>query len=129
MLYLDASAIVKLVLPEPETDALVAELRPQRVRMSSALARVEVRRVLLRSGASDLADRATEILGRMELIPVDAEVLSEAVSIGPPDLRALDAIHLATAVLHREDLDGLVTYDRRLASAARAEGLTVLAPA
>jgi uncharacterized protein len=129
MLYLDSSAIVKLVVPEMETDALVATLRPHRVRLSSALARVEVARALLRGGASDLADRATQILARMELVPVDAEVLSEAVHIGPPGLRALDAIHLATVLLHRDDLDGLVTYDRRLASAARVAGIPVLHPA
>jgi len=130
MLYLDSSAIVKLVDPEAETSALVAALRPHEGRLSSVLARVEVGRAARRRAESDaLVERAYRLLARMTLVPIDAEVLSRAVDLPPFELGSLDAIHLATALLHRDDLDGLVTYDGRLAAAARVAGIPVLAPA
>jgi hypothetical protein len=68
------------------------------------------------------------LLARLALVDVDRRILSTAVALEPPGLRTLDAIHLATALVVREDLDGLVTYDRRLAAAAERFDLEVLAP-
>jgi len=128
VLYLDSSAIVKLVVPEPETRALVQTLRSDPETVSSVLARVEVLRAVLRSGARRaVADRAESILLRMALVRLEEGVVTTASKL-PLELRTLDAIHLATALSLAPQLSGLITYDARLASAARAAGLTVQLP-
>jgi len=129
-LYLDSSAIVKLVLPEPETRALVSRLRHDPEAISSALATVEVLRALKRIGATPNARRQAErVLARIALVRVDDAVLDTAAAIDPPELRSLDAVHLATALGIGESLGGFVTYDSRLGEAADRAGLPVLIPA
>ena len=129
LLYLDASAIVKLAVPEPESRALFELLENWPERVSSALAQVEVLRALRRSGAPASAYRRGEqVLARLALIRLHDSILAEAASLEPPNLRALDAIHMATALSLRGDLAAFVTYDRRLAEAAAAARLKVWAP-
>ncbi len=125
--YLDSSAIAKLAVREPESTALRAYLRRKRPLVSSALARTEVARAVLALGAA-AARRAQDVLGRIELVRVNDRILVAAGKILPPDVRSLDAIHLATAALLGSNLGELVTYDARLASAARANGIRVIAP-
>jgi predicted nucleic acid-binding protein len=124
--YLDSSAIVKLVVKEPESDALRRYLRRRRVYVSSALARTEVARALLSLGPS-AQQRGQAALARIELIRVSDRLLTEAGALLPGDLRSLDAIHLATAAA--ASVARMVVYDNRLASAAEAMGFTVVAPA
>ena len=127
MIYLDASALVKIVVAEPESGALLAFLRSRPERMSSALSLTEVPRALRRAHFdAAVRRRAQRVLARLALVDVDRRILSAAAALEP--LRTLDAIHLATALVVREDLDGLVTYDRRLAAAAERLDLEVLAP-
>lgn len=129
MLYLDSSAIVKLVAPEPETAGLVETLRSDPDTISSALAQVEVTRAVMRAGATrERANRAASVLERIALVPIDAGILGRAAELQPPDLRTLDAIHLATALLLQSDIAGLITYDGALAGAAAAADITVLTP-
>jgi uncharacterized protein len=129
MLYLDSSAIVKLVAPEPQTARLVETLRSDPDAISSALAQVEVTRAVMRAGATrERASRATSVLERIALVPIDAGILGRASELQPPDLRTLDAIHLATALLLQRDIAGLITYDGRLAEAAAAAEIAVLTP-
>ena len=129
MLYLDSSAIVKLVLPEQESAALRLELAKDRARCSSALVRVEVFRAVRRADASfETLERAAAVLERIALVPLDDRVLSAAAELDPPGLRSLDAIHLATA-LSLFGLSALVAYDKRLLAAASAAGLRTIAPA
>jgi predicted nucleic acid-binding protein len=129
MLYLDSSAIVKLVAPEPETAGLVETLRSDPDAISSALAQVEVTRAVMRAGATrECASRAAAVLERIALVPIDAGILGRAADLQPPDLRTLDAIHLATALLLQPDIAGLITYDGRLAGAAAAAGIAVITP-
>lgn len=129
MLYLDSSAIVKLIVPEPETPALVETLRSDSETASSVLARVEVLRAVRRVGARRaVADRAESILHRMALVRLEEGVVTAASTLSPLELRTLDAIHLATALSLGSSIAGLITYDERLASAARAAGLTVQGP-
>lgn len=128
MIYLDSSAIVKLVLPEVESAALRRELTEHGERCSSALARVEVLRAVRRSNPSyGTLERAAAVLDRIALVPLDDGILSAAAEMGPADLRSLDAIHLATA-LSLFGLTSFVSYDRRLSAAASAAGLRPLAP-
>jgi predicted nucleic acid-binding protein len=126
-IYLDSSAIVKLVVREPESAALRRYLRRRRPLVSSALARTEVARALLPLGADAIA-RGREVLSRFDLARVNDRVLTAAGSLLPQDIRSLDAIHLATAQGLGTDLARVVTYDDRMSRAARALGLTVAAP-
>lgn len=129
LLYLDSSAIVKLVVSEDETAALVDFLAGWPERVSSALAHVEVLRAVARAGEEEPAHRrAEEVLARISLIRIDDPVLSIASRLEPPELRTLDAIHLATALSVVEDLGGFVTYDGRMSGALSEAGMEALAP-
>ena len=125
--YLDSSAIVKLAVEEPESAALRQYLRRRRPLMSSALARTEVMRALLLEGEEGLA-RGRAVLGRLDLIRVSDRVLNVAGGLAPPDLRSLDAIHLATVQQLGTDLRQLVAYDDRLLEAAKALGVKAASP-
>lgn len=126
--YLDSSAIVKLVVEEPESTALRAFLRRRSPIVSSALARTEVLRALLLEGAPGAA-RARAVLGRIDLIRVNDRVLNAAGALQPPELRSLDAIHIASAQLLAEDLGQLVTYDDRMLATASGLGISTVSPA
>jgi len=129
LLYLDSSALVKLVVAEPETDALLAFLARWPDRVSSAIARAEVLRAVKRVRATAaVRRRAARVLARVALIRIDEPLLVAAVRVRPPELRTLDAIHLATAQ-SLDDLGGVVTYDMRLARAAARVRLKVWSPA
>jgi predicted nucleic acid-binding protein len=125
--YCDSSAIVKLVVREAESAALSRFLRTRRPLVSSALARVEVERSCLSLGTA-ARERARDVLARFDLVRVNERVLEIAGSLLPPELRSLDAIHLATASLLGTSRRALVTYDARMAAAARAMGWHVAAP-
>ena len=127
--YLDASALVKLVLPEAETEALVAYLADASFVLSNRLSHVEVRRAVARIAEPGDDEHARRTLDVLQLIELDAGIADVAGSAAPVTLRSLDAIHLASALSVHEELDALVTYDVRLADAAREAGLTVVAPA
>jgi hypothetical protein len=126
--YLDSSAIVKLVIRERESTALLASLRRRRPLVSSALARTEVARAVLYLGPG-AAQRCQDVLDRIELVRVTDRILTAAGALLPFDVRSLDAIHLATASLFGATLRQLVTYDARMATAARGQGMIVVAPA
>ena len=55
-------------------------------------------------------------------------VLEQAGRLDPAIVRSLDAIHLAAALMLGDDLEAFVTYYERLAEAARANGVAVVAP-
>ncbi len=124
--YLDASAIVKLAVPETESLALVDYLDEPRLCITSALSLTEVTRGLRR--ADPARETPEAVLDAFHLVEIDAAILRRAGRLTPASLRALDAIHLASALsLDLGDLD-FVTYDDRLAIAARAHGLRVVQP-
>lgn len=128
-LYLDASAALKLVVEEPESWAL-ADRVAGHVLVSSDVCRVEVARALLRLGLGPgAAQLGRRVIDRIDLLGMDGGILDRACDVGPPKLRALDAIHVASALVLDRDLDAFVTYDRRLADAAGLVGLPTTAPA
>jgi predicted nucleic acid-binding protein len=127
--YLDSSAVVKLVFAEPESAALRAFLAESHGGTSSVLARIEVARVVKRlSPSREARSSAGGILRNIAFLPLADAIVFDAGEVEPAILRTLDAIHLATALSIREGLAGMVTYDRRLADAARRAGLTVWSP-
>ncbi len=125
--YLDSSAIVKLVAREPHSMALRRYLRRRRPLVSSALARTEVLRALLPAGAEALA-RGRGVLQRLDLVRVNDRILTAAGELHPPDLRSLDAIHLATALALGPDVSVVVTYDDRMTTAAKQLGIRTAHP-
>ena len=127
--YLDSSAFVKLVVAEPESDALRRALRRWPERASSTLLRTEAVRALRRSGNDRHVAHARRLLRAIHLIRVDEPLLDRAGDLEPPDLRSLDAIHLAAALLISADLGVVFCYDPRLRQAAEAYGLDVDSPA
>ena len=126
-MYLDASALVKLVFRESESDALIEALRSWPERVSSVVAEIEVQRVARRTGGS-AARRARNVMARIALVELADDVRAAAAAIRPPGLRTLDAIHLATALSLGSDLGAVCAYDQRLAEAATAAGIHVIAP-
>jgi predicted nucleic acid-binding protein len=129
VVYLDSSALIKLVFEEPESASLVQFLDAWPTRASSTLASVEVLRTAQVVNDEVITRNARDLLAHVHLIRPGDLVLAAATGIEPASLRTLDAIHLATAVSLGHELAGMVVYDRRLAGAARDAGLTVWAPA
>jgi len=131
--YADASALVKLIREEAESDALHAYFDGADL-ISSELVLTEIPRAVRRAVAREpklpldlLLERAGELIDVLALRPLDRALLAGAGALAEPALRALDAIHVASAV----DLDPLgafVTYDERQAAAARLAGLRTMAP-
>jgi predicted nucleic acid-binding protein len=123
--YVDASALVKLTLMERESAAAQAFIDQIDEVVTSRVGFVETRRAVARTVGTD---EAAEVpLAAVGAIEFDAAMAATAAVLQPGNLRTLDAIHLATA-LSLYHLDVFVTYDVRLADAARALGLPVATP-
>jgi predicted nucleic acid-binding protein len=129
VIYLDSSALLKLVRVETHTAGLRGWLaeRPDALLVSSALARVEVLRSCRRIDAQ-LLDTGHAVLAALHLVPLDDEVLGLAAGLHGTDLRSLDALHVASALQLGTYLDAFVAYDARLLAAAGAAGLAVAQP-
>lgn len=132
MIYLDTSALVKLINAEPQSDAL-ADWLDERTEMrwiSSVLVEVELARAVIRSGRLEQLAAVPAVTARLDLFEIDDVVRGTAASFQDPGLRSLDAIHLATASVAASvaNLAALVTYDGRLASAASELGLPTALP-
>jgi uncharacterized protein len=129
-LYLDSSALVKLVQRESESDALRDFITDHKsdTLVTSALARVEVIRAVW-GGGHRAIEQARRQLARLDQIVLGSALLDRAAGLTPEvQLRSLDAIHLAAAQAVGDDLRAVVTYDRRMADAAGALGLVVQTP-
>ncbi|CAN5852115.1 type II toxin-antitoxin system VapC family toxin [soil metagenome] len=124
LLYLDSSAITKLVIEEPETASLQAAVGG-RALASTRVAVVEVGKAVVRSNPA--AD-PQPVFARLAMVELDADLASTAAGIGGATLRALDAIHIASALRLGSELDAFITYDARQADAARLAGLRVESP-
>jgi predicted nucleic acid-binding protein len=129
VIYLDSSALLKLLHEEAESAALADWLTTQAGSpiLSSELAKVEVVRACRRINPDALPEAKTLLAG-LDLVPLTGAVIAEAADVGETTLRSLDAIHLASALALRADLSTFVAYDRRLGAAASAAGLQLLAP-
>jgi predicted nucleic acid-binding protein len=132
VLYLDTSALVKLVLFEVQSGALAdwLDARAEMRWITSALTDVEFPRAIIRAGQPAGLASVPAMLARLDRFEIDDVVRSTAAAFQDPGLRTLDAIHLATAtvVASVASLEAFVTYDSRLAKAAGALGMTTAAP-
>ncbi len=131
MIYVDSSAIVKLIRPEVESAALAEWLNGSaEAVVTSALAEVEVPRALRRVAPARLAG-VSAVLARMSRMEIDGRVRATAAAYADTDLRPLDAIHLATAemlVAAGKRVTAFVSYDVRQARAAEKAGFATAAP-
>jgi len=127
-LYVDTSALGRVLLGEPDAEAVIRDLREFDRHIASRLLRVELRRLALREG---LLDHADQLLSGISLLPLDEAVLDAAETVRPASVATLDAIHLVTALRLADQalIDTVLTYDARLAGGAREHGLSVIAPA
>jgi predicted nucleic acid-binding protein len=126
-IYIDSSALVKLVLVEAESEALNGYLERVQQMVCSRVGEIEFRRIALRNAYFD-EQRVDEVSRRLDYRELSKEVATLASRLGPPTLRTRDAIHLAPASELATELDAFVTYDARLAQAAELHGLRVASP-
>jgi uncharacterized protein len=133
LFYADASALVKLIRDEPESNALRAFSAGADL-VSSDLVLTEIPRAVRRAAGDDpdlpadlLLERTGAVLEAIALRPVNRPLLLAAGALAEPALRTLDAIHVASA-LDLHPVDTFVTYDERQAAAARLAGLRTMAP-
>lgn len=127
VLFLDSSAVTRLVVSEPESAALAERLAGQ-VLVASALLVTEVTRAVRRAVGRSHDSVLVEALGLIDLVVVDRGILTAAAELAPDSLRTLDSIHLASALVLRGRVSALVGYDDRLLEAAQAAGLAVERP-
>ena len=127
--YLDTSAAVKLVVQEVGSKALRTWLRKMKEPIvSSDLLRTELLRATRRCAPEQML-QARLVLDSLVLVGLSSQLFERAGDLEPGLLRSLDALHLAAALDLGDDLDGMITYDDRLAAAAEAHGILVVAPA
>ncbi len=129
MIYLDTSAIVKVIAAEEESAALVEWLnaRLEDDLATSAIGHIELIRAVARIGPDAMA-RARNVAASIDTLVLTDAIAAVAATIPPAELRTLDAIHLATAQAHRRGLTAFCAYDRRLLDAAEAQGLPTVSP-
>ena len=134
-LYLDSSAIVKLVVAEPESAALVETIRGRGL-VTSEIALAEVPRAIRRVVGGRREDEREAVLAELQevlealaYVPLDREMLVRAGSFGEAFLRTLDAIHLASALAVDADIEAFVTYDERQVEALSVTGIAAVRPA
>jgi predicted nucleic acid-binding protein len=133
-LYLDSSAIVKLIVSEPESQALVDAVGGHGL-VTSEITLAEVPRAIRRllSGRrrrerAALEDQLPRVLESLAYVPLDRPLLLRAGSFREAYLRTLDAVHLASMLAVDTDVVAVVTYDERQAEAVDAAGLVCLRP-
>ncbi len=131
--YLDTSAVLKLVIDEPEAGVLRGFLRgdnPRAVPLSLVFSELTVTEALRagRRRSEDAGGRVEQLLASMYLIRLPGSIVHRAGKLLPSHLRSRDALHLQAALELGEASMGIVTYDARVAEAARGAGVTVFTP-
>ncbi|MDO8209743.1 type II toxin-antitoxin system VapC family toxin [Conexibacter sp. CPCC 206217] len=126
--YLDTSALGRVVLDEPDGDAIGVALTEFEVVVSSRLLRIELHRLGLRTGIA--SEEIEAWLAGVAIVPVDDAVLAAAETVSPASVATLDAIHLATALqlAAERHVTSIMTFDTQLAAGAREHGLDVITP-
>jgi len=126
MHYIDASAFVKLIVEEKETQALLKSLPPSLI--SGEILTVEVMRTTVHSDAETIAF-ARKLLAGINFLPISGEVSSIGSLFGAHiKSKTLDAIHLAAALSIGSTIDGIITYDKTMIADAKLLGIPVLSP-
>jgi predicted nucleic acid-binding protein len=126
--YVDTSALMKLIVAERESEAMRRWLDGATGRaFGNDLLRTEFLRAVRRAvPAREVLAHA--ILDSVLLVRLRRATFEAAATSEPSTLRSLDALHLASALEFGDDLQGIVTYDERLAEAAEVNGIPVISP-
>jgi len=129
VIYCDSSALVKLVIDEPESAELEAWLgsQPEPVLVFSVLARTEVVRAVARTDPN-AAHLAVDMLAAVSVVELDVSLADDAARLDPAELRNLDALHMAAALRLGPALGFMVSYDERMLDAAQRHGVAVAHP-
>jgi predicted nucleic acid-binding protein len=129
VIYLDTSAMVKLVVAEPESAELMDWLNghAEEALATSVIGHIELVRAARRIGHKTVL-AAQRIANSIDTLLLTDGIAAMARTMGGPELRTLDAIHLATAAVHRDRISAFCVYDVRLLAAAVGEELPVSAP-
>ena len=126
MYYLDASAILKLIIEEKETVKLERFISGKNC--TSKISRIEVMRVINRA-IPEAAESAQRTLSKFDYVNISEPVIRIAESfLGLPSLRSLDSIHVASALSVSNEIEGIISYDKKMISNAQSLGLTVHTP-
>lgn len=124
--YLDTSTALKLLVEEAESAGLAEHLDAQSPELVACLLlETELRRAAQRHPPLS-QEAVTQLLDRISLSEVPGSLFREAGLLAGANLRSLDALHLMAAIRH--GVDAVLTYDHRMARAARELGLAVVAP-
>ncbi|MFV0405891.1 MAG: type II toxin-antitoxin system VapC family toxin [Propioniciclava sp.] len=128
MIIVDSSALAKLLVSADQSAALRQALLQQSSLGDefaiSTMAVTELRRLTIRLAVTP--DRIVPIVSRFHIIRLSESVLQIAARLPARHLGTLDAIHLATALA--VEASTVITYHRRQAEAAQAEGIATLSP-
>lgn len=139
--YLDSSVVLRIILGEV---APLAEWGEIHIGVSSTLLSVECRRTLDRLWHRGIMTNetyasksvvTTTLIRRLDIRPLNDDVLDIAMSPFPTALATLDAMHLATAMIYRAGQPAderpivVATHDIALAKAAAAMQFAVIGAA
>ena len=126
--YIETSAFVKLLADEEYSTQVRDWVRGADAEyVSSDLLRIEALRSSRRR-SPQVVKAAREALSAVGLIRLTSEICEVAAHLDPATMRSLDAAHVATALSVGDDLEGVITYDRRLSEACASLGLNVVSP-
>jgi uncharacterized protein len=134
ILYVDTSALLKLLVREAESAVIEQELVLWPNLATSIVTEVELPRAVARA-REDRPDAVIDgslilqgVVASAAIIELNEEIVAAARSVGPVHVGALDAIHIASALSLDKDLAGVATYDGRMADALTRVGVNVIAP-
>jgi len=134
ILYVDTSALLKLLVREAESTAIERELMQWPSLATSMITEVELPRAVARA-REDRPDTVIDgslilqgVLASAAMIDLSEDIVAGARSVAPVHVGALDAIHIASALSLGQELAGVATYDNRMADALTDLGIDVIAP-
>lgn len=134
ILYVDTSALLKLLVREAESEVIETELLQWSQLATSIVTEVELPRAIARA-REERPDAVIDgsvvlqgILASAAIVPLDADIVKRAREVSPVHVGALDAIHIASARSLGSDLAAVATYDHRMQDALVNIKVKVLAP-
>jgi uncharacterized protein len=134
VLYVDTSAMLKLLVREAESAAIERELLRWSELATSVITEIELPRAVARA-REERTDAVIDgsvvlqgVLASAAIIPLSANIVAAARSVKPVQVGALDAIHIASAISLGKQLAGVATYDKRMQDALGPLGVDVIAP-